>query len=344
VRSRSAPSLLQRVRSRARSGAVILCYHRVGHVETDPWLLSVSPEHFAEHLELLTTTADTVPLDRLDRELNEGAPRRGRPLVAITFDDGYADNFHQAKPLLEAADAAATVFVVSGAVGRNHEFWWDELERVFLSPGTMAEKLELHTDGMTSEWRLADAPYDEADHDRHREWNAIGAADPLPRHRLFRSAYAALRAASNAERAAAISALLDAGEASARDSHRPLSKQELRLLADGGLVQIGAHTVTHPVLSEVSEREQRREVERSKAELEALLEQPVQCFAYPYGQPEHYSATTVRLVREAGFVLACSTIPKLVRRHASQFELPRFTVLDWDGEEFARAIAEWTSG
>ena len=342
MRSRSPSSLLQRVGSRARAAAVILCYHRVGHVETDPWLLSVSPEHFAEHLEVLSTEADTVPLDRLGRELHEGARRRGRTLVALTFDDGYADNLHQAKPLLEAADVAATVFVVSGAVGRSHEFWWDELERVLLSPGTMAEKLELHTGGMTSTWRLGDAPYDAADHDRHRDWNAIGAADPLPRHRLFRSAYAALRGASEAERVAAISTLLDGGDASVRESHRPLSEQELRLLADGGLVEIGAHTVTHPVLSEVFERDQRREVEGSRAELETLLERPVRSFAYPYGQREHYSASTVRVVREAGFVLACSTVPRLVRRRTSQFELPRFTVLDWDGEEFARAIAAWT--
>jgi peptidoglycan/xylan/chitin deacetylase (PgdA/CDA1 family) len=343
--SRLSPSsLLRRARGRGRSAALILCYHRIARVETDPWLLCVPPEHFGEHIDVLRATADVVPLDRLVSGLHERERRRGRPLVALTFDDGYADNLHQAKPLLEAADLAATVFVVSGAVGRRHEFWWDELERIFLSPGTTAEKLELHTNGTTSTWRLSDAPYSAADHDRHRNWNAIGTADPLPRHRQFRSAYAALRAASEAERAAAMSALLVRREAGARESHRPLSEQELRRLADGGLVTIGAHTVTHPVLSEVSNRDQQRQVEQSKAELETLLGRRVREFAYPFGQREHYSAATVKAVREAGYALACSTVPGVVHRRTSRFELPRFTVLDWDGDRFAQALAGWTAG
>jgi peptidoglycan/xylan/chitin deacetylase (PgdA/CDA1 family) len=118
----------------------------------------------------------------------------------------------------------------------------------------------------------------------------------------------------------------------------------LLLLGEDGLVEIGAHTVTHPVLSDLSEADQRREVRQSRAELEALLGRPVRLFAYPFGQRDHYTAGTVKAVREAGFALACSTLPGCVRRRTSRFALPRFTVLDWDGDEFAKALAGWARG
>jgi peptidoglycan/xylan/chitin deacetylase (PgdA/CDA1 family) len=341
---RARSGLLRWVAGRVRPAGLILCYHRVGRAEVDPWLLCVSPEKFAEQLAVLRATAEVVPLDRMARELREGPRRRDRPLVALTFDDGYADNLHQGKPLLEAADVAATVFVVSGAVGRGREFWWDELERELLKPEVAAKELELRTRGRTTTWRLADAPYGASEHERHRSWNAIDADDPLARHGLFRSAYAALRAASEDERAAGIATLLNGRDAEARETHRPLSEEELLLLAEGGLIEIGAHTVTHPVLSDLSEADQRRELRQSKAELEALLGRPVQLFAYPFGQREHYTAVTVKAVRETGYALACSTLPGCVHRRTSRFELPRFTVLDWDGDDFANALAGWAGG
>jgi peptidoglycan/xylan/chitin deacetylase (PgdA/CDA1 family) len=339
-----ASGLGARLRSRGHPAALVLCYHRIGRVETDPWLLSVSPEHFVEQLEVLRAVTDTVPIEQLPRELCESTRVRRRPLVALTFDDGYADNLYAAKPLLEAADVGATVFVVSGAVGRNREFWWDTLERALLSTDRTVEQLVLERDGARLEWRLADAPYAADADERHRGSNASYAVDPSPRHRLFRASYAALRAASEDERSAAISALLERGDAAPRESHRPLSEQELRLLAEGGLVSVGAHTVTHPVLSEIPERDQRREVEQSKEELERLLGRPVRTFAYPFGEREHYTASAVRAVRDAGFEVACTTVARLVRRRTSRFELPRFTVLDWDGDRFAQTLARWARG
>ena len=57
--------------------------------------------------------------------------------VVVTFDDGYADNFHNAKPLLERYEIPATVFVTTGYLQDQREFWWDELERILLQPGTL---------------------------------------------------------------------------------------------------------------------------------------------------------------------------------------------------------------
>jgi peptidoglycan/xylan/chitin deacetylase (PgdA/CDA1 family) len=105
-------------------GRLILMYHRVAAAATDPLELCVAPERFAEHLELLQSLGRIVPLRDIARAKGNGLT------VAITFDDGYADNVLAAAPLLEQHDAPATVFVVAAAVGSPRAFWWDRLAAV----------------------------------------------------------------------------------------------------------------------------------------------------------------------------------------------------------------------
>jgi len=104
-----------------RAGRLILMYHRVAIADSDPLELCVAPERFEKQLELLRSVSRIVPLREITRARSNG------PTVAITFDDGYADNALAAAPLLEAHDAPATVFVVAGAVGSGRAFWWDRL-------------------------------------------------------------------------------------------------------------------------------------------------------------------------------------------------------------------------
>ena len=126
--------------ARSPQRPTILLYHRVAHVTTDPQLLSVTPEHFVEHLQLLAEQREPVSLADLVCHREE---RRYRQAVAVTFDDGYADNLHAAKPLLERAGVPATVFVTSGYVGGMRPFWWDELEELLLWPGDSRRALSV---------------------------------------------------------------------------------------------------------------------------------------------------------------------------------------------------------
>jgi len=127
-----------------------------------------------------------------------------------------------------------------------------------------------------------------------------------------------------------------------RRTHRTLTPQEVIGLADGGLVEIGSHTVTHPVLSALPLIAQRAEMDGSKACLEEILGRPVASFAYPFGGRSHYTEQTVAAVREAGFERACSNFAGTVRRGTDRWQLPRFLVRDWDGGEFARNLEDWT--
>jgi peptidoglycan/xylan/chitin deacetylase (PgdA/CDA1 family) len=111
-------------------GAIILCYHRIADLPQSPRRLWVSPHRFAEQLEVLTRNFVPLSLAELIKRLQEGkVPEKS---VVITFDDGYADNFWNARPLLERFGVPATVFVTTGLVGTEREFYWDELEWLLL--------------------------------------------------------------------------------------------------------------------------------------------------------------------------------------------------------------------
>jgi peptidoglycan/xylan/chitin deacetylase (PgdA/CDA1 family) len=331
-----------RVRAEATAQGVILLYHRVADLGSDPWGLAVTPQHFAEQLVALRECGRVVGLRQLAAALVDGTvPDRS---IAIAFDDGYADNLHAAKPLLERHDIPATVFVTTGSIGSTREFWWDELDRALLQPVRLPDTLSLAIGGHRYQWALGEASdYDVNAHD-HRHWRAWDGSEPSARHLLYRSIYQLLYPLPEEERRMAQDELLAwAGIASVpgRTSHRALSCDELVDLAGGELVDIGAHTVTHSLLSAASGSAQRQEILQSKMRLEEILGRPVTGFAYPFGKRGDYTAQTVALVRESGFACACSNFSGTVSRGVDPFQLPRIYVSDWDGDEFMRQLSPW---
>ena len=126
-----------------------------------------------------------------------------------------------------------------------------------------------------------------------------------------------------------------------RRQHRCLTRTELCELAQGDLVEIGAHTLTHPVLAELPAEQQQHEIGGSKQQLEALTGKEITSFAYPYGKKNHYTRQTVQTVRDHGFACACSNFGGLVSRSSNRFTLPRFQPMDWDGDKFADVVEGW---
>jgi len=112
-------------------------------------------------------------------------------------------------------------------------------------------------------------------------------------------------------------------------------------LAFGDIVEIGAHTLTHPVLSTLPLDQQQHEIGGSKRRLEALTGKRVTSFAYPYGKKNHYNQQTVKTVQASGFDCACSNFGGLVTRTSNRFALPRFQPMDWDGDRFAEIVEDW---
>jgi peptidoglycan/xylan/chitin deacetylase (PgdA/CDA1 family) len=114
--------------------------------------------------------------------------------VLVTFDDGYADNLYNAKPLLERYDILATVFVTSGYIGATREFWYDDLERILLHTGPLPQTLGLKINKHSYEWDLhstVDQSHEPAGNGHN--WNVTRKDNPTVRHCLYRTLFERLQ-------------------------------------------------------------------------------------------------------------------------------------------------------
>jgi peptidoglycan/xylan/chitin deacetylase (PgdA/CDA1 family) len=264
-------------------------------------------------------------------------PRRA---IVVTFDDGYADNLSNATPLLERFHIPATVFVTSGYVGSRREFWWDELEQLLLQPRELPTDLQLTIGQKIYHWQLTERVQGGAEESRQEVSQKAWEGNPGSRHHLYYAVWRVLQPLTEDERRPVLDAISAwAGvEPTLRGSHRPLEERELQTLALSDMIEIGAHTVTHPRLSVHSLAIQAEEIRASKTQLEKWLDRPVTSFAYPYGD---FLQETPALVRDAGFACACTTREGSVRGNTNCLELPRVQVGDWDGDEFRKRLREW---
>lgn len=320
------------------SKAVILMYHRVTTSDLDPWSQCVTPERFEQHMDFLKRASHPVSLRQLTEYRQHGSfpPRT----VALTFDDGYADNLHDALPVLARYDIPATFFIASGAIGANREFWWDELERLLLRPKLLPDRLEIALADTTQTWDLGDATT-LTDLDRRLFMEAAPWEAPLDsRYGFFYRTWQFLQPLAEPDRVSALTQMREwlglSDSTTMRPTHRVLDAEELELLAHGEGVEIGAHTVTHAALSSKPRDEQLVEIDRSKRDLEKRLHISVSSFAYPYGD---YGSGTRQIVSEVGFERACSTEQDSVWKRSDPLTLPRMQVGDWDQEEFAERLA-----
>ena len=144
-----------------------------------------------------------------------------------------------------------------------------------------------------------------------------------------------LQALAHEQRAERLDALWASINVPRPESSLPLSADELQCLANGGLVTLGAHTVTHPHLASLPLPAQRHEIEASKAYLAEIANCPVKDFSYPHGD---FSQETLALVQSAGFETACTTHSALVTRETRCLELPRIQVGNWDADALEREL------
>jgi len=321
--------------------ALVLLYHRVASPAVDPFLLCVREEHFREQIEVLSRSVSPVTLAEYLAATCEGRDL-GRCAV-ITFDDGYADNLHVAAPVLRARGVPAVFFVTSGQIGLAKEFWWDSVSRILLSFQALPSHLRLVVGDAVLECDLEGSAHDGGAQARHRDWNVLDSFDPTARQRLCRQLCDVLRPLDAMSRADVVARLHEWASVplKARESHRVLDAAELRRLDSDDLFEVGLHTLTHGCLRSLGPEERIREVVTGKSRLEELLKHAIASFAYPFGGAADYDRNAVELVKQAEFASACTTRPGIATRDTSPWEIPRHMVFDWNGEEFARRLAEW---
>jgi len=290
---------------RARLSTLI--YHRViAHDDTlNTW--DVTAEVFESQMRLIAESFKALPLSEAIERLARGdLPPRS---VCITFDDGYLDNAEVALPILQKFGVPATFFVATGYLNGGR-MWNDTvIDAVRAVPGPT---LDLRA------WGL---PFFEL--------------DSLPaRRKAIQSILGAWKYLPDGERESR--ALRLAEDAGVAESRGPMmAAPHVRALQAAGM-EIGAHSVTHPILALTSPSEARREIVESGETLSEIIGERVRLFAYPNGKPgQDYGPEHVRMVRDAGYSAAMSTAWGVAAAGSDVYQLPRFTPWDRTPVRFA---------
>ena len=312
------------LRARVYGGALILGYHRINSPQGVLDEASVSPENFTEQMQTLREYANPISLSKLVQSLKQNVlPPKS---VAVTLDDGYADNLYIAKPILEKHDIPATVFICTGYMGR--EFWWDELERLVFCSRADPRALRVHIGSAQIEWK-----YSDVNPDMNSKEIQL---------RFYRTLYHFLLSLDVEHQNHAMGLIRSWSGVSSPEisDRRSMSEEELLRLMDGGLIELGAHTRHHPMLPQLSVERQREEIQSSKQDLERILGQNINGFSYPNGQA---TVDAKQIVRELDFSYACTSMNDVIGLRSDLYELTRFWQQNVDGDRFMKKLNTWMS-
>jgi len=277
----------------------ILIYHRV-LPERDPLQPDIpDATQFARHMGALKRWYRVLPLADAVRRLFDGTlPSRA---AAVTFDDGYRDNVEVALPILQRLNVHATFFIATGFLGGGR--MWND---------TVIESVRA--------WR------DEALDIPELDMAGISVNGPGERQAAIARVLQALKYLPGDERLSVANAFAERVEIGGRPLM--MDEEQVRALVAAGM-DIGGHTVTHPILQRLQPNEAHREIVEGRRTLQEITGNAVPLFAYPNGKPAtDYCQEHVRMVRDAGFEAAVSTAWAAASVMDDIYQLPRFT--PWD--------------
>lgn len=287
---------------------IVLIYHRVTNLVEDPQMLAVSPQNFREQLIFIKNNFSVL---RSDDDWSSVK----KPSVIITFDDGYADNFKQALPILEDLEIPATFFVSSGYLNSKNEFWWDEIEKIILMTKNIPDYFNLNYSNLSRNWIIKNYQ------DRLLLYNDLISLMKTQNSTFGKYLIEYLRNWSNKP-------------IEVRTTHKPMSLKEINDMAQSPYATIGAHTVNHLCLSNEDLNTQKFEIEVSKKTLESLINKEVKTFSYPFGEINDYSLETIKIIKEAGLQKSFSNFRGQCHTWTDQYQIPRNLIRNWDLQTF----------
>jgi peptidoglycan/xylan/chitin deacetylase (PgdA/CDA1 family) len=300
----------------------VLLYHRVAHLENDPQLLAVSPENFDAHISLLKNKYTLITVDEFQFHL-EHKKKFPENAVLITFDDGYADNFLEALPVLEKHKTQALFYISTGTLNTEKEFWWDAMERIILLSATQPSVDSFELNG--SVYGLKDL-------------------NPEKRCRLYESLLPELRRMTSEKRDEKIVLLTSLFKSEeGRGTHRAMTFDQFKKMRMSKSAVIGAHTHLHPSLGALTYDEQFKEINTSKKIIEELTGEKVIHFSYPFGTNQDYNSDTLKIVKQLGFKTTAANYPAISHKHSDIFCFPRFLVRNWNTDEFGKNMKKFFS-
>lgn len=291
--------------SRAVGGALgrqrlsILIFHRV-LPQPDPLFPNeVDARRFDRMMAMVAAGFNVLPLQQAAAALARS--ELPAPALAITFDDGYADNHAIALPILRRHGLSATVFVSTGFLDGGR-MWNDTVIECIRR--CAHERLDLGPVGIDIEFSL----------------DSMAA-----RRRAIEQVLRLIKYKTPAEREPLLGTLHRICGRPALPDDLMMSREQVKALHRAG-VTIGAHTVHHPILCTLDDAAARTEIETSRNELRCLIDDPIETFAYPNGRPgKDYDERHVAIARGLGFKAAVSTAKGVSVPGDDVLQLKRYT-------------------
>ncbi len=289
----------------------VINYHRVRSVVDPLFPDEISPQRFDAICGWLCRWFVVLPLrDAVHLLLNGTLPPRA---LAITFDDGYADNAEVAMPILQRHGLTATFFITTG----------------YLNGGTMWNDVLIEGIRRTSMESINASDIGVPD------LGALKLRTTTEKRTAIDALLSATKYLKDGERDAVVRSIMQRLRVTDLPTDLMLTTNQVQALHQGGM-SIGAHTVNHPILHQLGSKEALAEVMDSRRALEEMLNSEVRVFAYPNGKPDvDYSADTVASVREAGFDVAVTTESGSATPSVDPLQVPRFS--PWDRSKWRYA-------
>ncbi len=276
----------------------VLLYHRV-NPDNDPFFPAVSVKAFDGQMRYLARHYRVLPLVELIERVQ--ARRRIEPgTIAVTFDDGYKDNYLYAHPILRRYNLPATLFAATGFIGTADIMWNDRI--AFAVKHTKRQKIAFPREISEETLPLGSAT------------ERLSALDRiLEKLKTF---------PEPEKRNAAEEIFRSLGAQNEKLTPLMLSWEEVRKLSEEGW-EIGSHTVNHVILTRVGLAQAREEIGSSSAVLKQNINRPVRVFAYPNGKSNDYNGSIQRILVENGYVGAVTTVDDLNDGSTDRFAIGR---------------------
>ncbi len=284
----------------------ILFYHHVGD-ENGSIFGGIPVKIFRRQMEILANYFNVLPLEELvERALNGDLPPRA---FAITFDDGYQDNYVNAFPALKDLDLPATIFLATGAIESYAQLWHDRIFDAF-------HRTEVNSLFLCGKEYSLTTPAEKSAARTACLWD--------------------LRSKTPQERDEVIEQIIAKLEVHGYNSAKlnKLTWQEIEEMSKAKIT-FGAHTVTHPILSLMPAEEARKEIVASKEAIERRLKSPVRLFAYPSGRNIDFNDNLKQVLKDAGFLCAVTILHGTNYVYTDPYELRRLQAWDLNPQTFA---------
>lgn len=292
--------------SEQKMNVIILCYHRVGNNEPDPYLVNVNIKNFEQQMKYIH---DNYKILRLQDRLKNDSRA-----VVLTFDDGYYDNYCNALPILKQYSIPATFFIPTDNIGFEKELWDQDLLRI-LYYRTIDSSLCIENE-------IVEINQINLNKNINQLHSIMLKLNPIARIKIIKLLEAKLKPSI-----------------ACRKMSRLMNEKEIFDLSANELMDVGVHTCTHTALANLDYNEQLKEISQAKEKLEKITGKYIDTIAYPFGRKGyHYNEYTLNIVKKLNFSRGVTTNNSQIRANTSMLELPRIHVGDWDRNKFRKML------